>query len=324
MNTRSRLHVALSITLLLIFPLIFFAGYHGAETKYPWRQGYIPVEGGRIWYAVVGEGDNIPMIMLHGGPGGTSRYLFALDALAADRPLIIFDQLGSGKSFANLDTTEMTIENFVGQVQTLADSLHLEAFYLYGHSWGGSLALDYYLTHPERVRALILSSPLVSTPLWLKDADTLIARLPDSVQQVIASSLRNKDFDTREFELADQMYADSFLLRTHVPPIAYDTSPSHANWAIYEYMWGPSEFASTGTLRTYDRTGKLSEIDVPVLFITGEFDEARPSTIKRFSEMVPQGEFYRVPGAGHATMYDNPDDNIRVLMEFLKRQDRLN
>ncbi|MEP7238234.1 MAG: hypothetical protein ABI685_10230, partial [Ferruginibacter sp.] len=62
------------------------------------REGYVEVTGGKIWYRILGEGKGTPIMMLHGGPGGTSRSFYQFAALGNDRPVIIFDQLGSGRS----------------------------------------------------------------------------------------------------------------------------------------------------------------------------------------------------------------------------------
>lgn len=311
---------------LLTGVIITFLGFVwigvGIQPVHPVKvseSGYLEVEKAKLWYAVLGEGKGTPLIMLHGGPGGTSNYLFSMYELAEERELIIFDQPGSGKSWADLDTVLMTPEYFVKQLDQLVEHLELDSFFIFGHSWGGTLALEYYLTHPDAVKAMILSSPLISTPLWLQDAEILLRRLPDSIRQFVAESKETGDFFSRKFMIADQMYADSFLLRTR--PLAnpyYDESPRF-NARIYNYMWGPSEFTAPGTLRNYDRTADLPGVAIPVLFMTGEYDEARPETVSRFSEMVPQGEFQEIPGAGHATMYDNPEYNLKVIREFLRK-----
>ena len=88
---------------------------------------------------------------------------------------------------------------------------------------------------------------------------------------------------------------------------------------MYEYMWGPSEFTATGTLKDYDRVDRLDEISVPVLWITGEFDEARPVTVRYFSTLTPKGEFSMVRNAAHSTMHDNRAENIRLIRDFLDR-----
>src|SRR4030042_5943732 len=55
-------------------------------------EGFINVKGGKIWYSVKGEGPDIPIIMLHGGPGYPSYYLNPLMVLSKERPIITFDQ----------------------------------------------------------------------------------------------------------------------------------------------------------------------------------------------------------------------------------------
>jgi proline iminopeptidase len=82
-------------------------------------------------------------------------------------------------------------------------------------------------------------------------------------------------------------------------------------------MWGPSEFTATGELKNYDHTNRLGEIKIPTLFIAGEFDEARPSTVKYYQSLVPGARFEMIKGAGHFTMHDNPDQSNKVVTEFL-------
>ena len=86
-------------------------------------------------------------------------------------------------------------------------------------------------------------------------------------------------------------------------------------------MWGPSEFSPTGTLINYDIHHTLSRILVPVLFTTGEFDEARPSTVKRFASFVSNAEYIEIPKAGHASNIDNPQVLIKAHRDFANRYD---
>ena len=58
------------------------------------------------------------------------------------------------------------------------------------------------------------------------------------------------------------------------------------NQVIYEHMWGPTEFLATGNLIDFDLSDRLYKIDIPVLFITGEYDEARPETVSKFQKMI--------------------------------------
>src|SRR4051812_23702425 len=73
----------------------------------------LAVNDGTIWFKKSGNGSGVPLIMLHGGPGVSSYYLKPLEALGDDRPIIRYDQLGSGKSGPLTDTTKFRIERFV-------------------------------------------------------------------------------------------------------------------------------------------------------------------------------------------------------------------
>jgi len=145
-------------------------------------EGFVDVKGGKIWYRVTGQGRQTPILMLHGGPGTPSYYLNPLSPLGKDRKVITFDQLGCGRSDAISDTTLMTIDNFVDQVNTLLSALQIGKVHLYGHSWGTMLGVDYYLKYPQKIKSLILASPCLSVHMWVRDADSLISTLPDSVQ----------------------------------------------------------------------------------------------------------------------------------------------
>ena len=285
-------------------------------------EGFVEVEGGRIWYGIMGEGSTTPLLCLHGGPGGTSSSYYNLSEIAEDRPIIMFDQLGTGKSDHHQDTTFLKVEKFVEQVKAIKSELNLNEFYLVGSSWGSALALEYYLAYPEGINAIIFSSPYFSTPIWTADADILIAALPDSIQQTIRKAEADSVFDTKAYAEANTVFARKHGKRKESIKHPYDTVKSKRNTFIYNYMWGPSEFTATGTLRTYDNHLKLKKVKIPTLFTTGEFDEARPETVNRFSQMVPKSKFIVIPEAGHSTLNDNREAVIAAIEEFLQSQEQ--
>lgn len=61
------------------------------------EEGIVEVDGYRVWYSRVGEGA-VPLLTLHGGSGAGHDYLESLEALAADREVVFYDQLGCGRS----------------------------------------------------------------------------------------------------------------------------------------------------------------------------------------------------------------------------------
>ena len=280
-------------------------------------EGFVQVTGGKIWYAVTGESDRTPLLLLHGGPGSTSYYLNPLLPLANDRPVILFDQLGCGRSDRITDTTLMTIENHIDQIRQLLSFLKVKEFYLYGHSWGTMLGTDYYLKYPDGIKGLILASPCLSAQRWISDADTLISTLPDSIQTVLEQSRKNIVPDSSKLVAAIEVYSNNFYTRKQ--PISEDATKSTAESGknVYEFMWGKSEFSATGSLKDYDRTADLEKIKVPVLYTTGEFDAARPGTVKHYSVLTPNSQFVIIKSAGHLTMHDNVAAELAAITGFL-------
>jgi proline iminopeptidase len=310
-----RLPILLSIMVLLF-------GLNGCNPKvHSPKEGYIEVKGGKVWYRINGGGNKTPLLLLHGGPGASSYYLDPLTELGSDRPIIFWDQLGCGRSTRITDTTLMTVEQYVEQVEQVRKALNLENFYLYGHSWGTALAMDYYLKYPGQVKAILFNSPLFSTKLWIKDADTLIATLPDSVQQIIRKSEENKTFTSQEYLAAENLYDSKFLQRKESSKTQNDSSNMFNGVNVYNFMWGPSEFTATGNLLHYDRVRDLGKIAKPVLLLTGEYDEARPPTVRYFQGRIPGAEFTVIRNSGHVTMFDNLPETIAAINKFLRKVD---
>ena len=287
------------------------------------KEGFIDVKGGKVWYRINGTGTKPALLLLHGGPGSSSYGLENLKELSNDRPVIFIDQLGCGRSSRITDNSLMTIENYVEQLEQIRTALHLEKFYLYGHSWGTMLGIDYYIKYPKHIKSIIFSSPLFSTEMWTKDADTLIASLPDSIQSHIRINEKNKTYNNPKYQDAVTLYYKNFLRRTERTKEQSDTSKLFSGSTVYEFMWGPSEFTATGNLLKYDRLAFLSNIKVPTLLVAGEFDEARPSTIQHFQTMIPGAEFKMIKNSGHATMQDNKVEYLATLKAFLDKVDKL-
>ena len=101
----------------------------------------------------------------------------------------------------------------------------------------------------------------------------------------------------------------------------YDTVAARVNAFIYNYMWGPTEFTAEGTLKDYDNAQSLKEVTVPTLFTTGEFDEARPDTVEKLSQMVEGAEFVMIPDAAHYSLNDNRPAVIAAMKAFLEKQE---
>src|SRR3989344_8053135 len=93
------------------------------------EEGFIEVTGGRVWYRKVEvESDGTPLVTLHGGPGGSSDTLIALEALSDERPIIFYDQLGAGNSDRQEDDSLWTLNRYIDEVETVRAVLNIENF----------------------------------------------------------------------------------------------------------------------------------------------------------------------------------------------------
>lgn len=124
-----------TITLLLLVSFNLTC----SDKKNP-DEGFITVEGGQVWYKIIrSEKKKTPVLLLHGGPGFPSDYLKPLQALASDRPVIFYDQLGCGRSDKPDDTTLWRLNRYVKELATLRSVLNLDSIHLFAHSWGTML-----------------------------------------------------------------------------------------------------------------------------------------------------------------------------------------
>jgi proline iminopeptidase len=294
------------------------AGEPGAAQ--PVGESILPVAGGHIWYKRSGAGSGTPVILVHGGPGYSSYYLKSLEALGDDREVVRYDQLGSGRSTKTADTTQFTIATFVRELDSLRAALGYEKVHILGHSWGTILGFEYYRAHPERVASLTLASATLSIPEWARHTRRLLKTLSDTSQRIIAAREAERDYDAPDYqEAVREFYGKYVFLRPVEADL--DSTMKTVNQALYLYMWGPSEFTVTGTLKNFDATRRLRTIKVPTLYTVGEFDEANPATIRRFAARTPGARVEIIPDAAHITTWDNPDAMLRVVREFLRVAD---
>lgn len=281
-------------------------------------EGFVAVEGGPVWYEVTGRGDGVPLIVLHGGPGGTSCGYARLAPLGSERPIVRYDQLGSGRSGRPDDLSLWTVERYVDELHTLRTTLGLERLHLLGHSWGGALAAAYVLEHGTNgIVSVTLSSPLLSTAAWIEDANLLRQGLPEETRRALDVHEAAGTLDSDEYTAATAEFYARHVYAGVRPARPEECNGAPSNSVIYEYMWGPTEFNATGTLLDFDVTSRLGEIDVPVLFVAGEHDEARPETLARFAEQVDDARLEVLPGVAHASLSKAPEAYMQIVEQFL-------
>ena len=281
---------------------------------------YIPVEGGKVFCRAFGNGSKTPILVLHGGPGFSHTLLLPLQALAQDRRVVFYDQLGSGKSDRPDDLSLWNTARFVRELAQVRQDLGLDRVILLGVSWGTMLAVDYMLTDPSGVEALILSSPCLSARMWKEDADRLRLKLPRAVQDLLLHHEAAGTTASDEYQAGVMEYVKRFACRLDPLPQGVLDAFADANMQVYNHMWGPSEFFPTGNLKDYDRTSELGRIRAPTLFTCGRHDEATPESTRHYQSLVPDAELVVFENSSHTAMLEETDAYIASVQEFLKRR----
>ena len=249
-----------------------------------------------------------PLLITHGGPGGSSIGLYdALHSIADQRPLICYDQLGSCCSPADLSADQMTLSRFAVEPLRLLDALELDTVHLLGHSWGGTVMTEFALQHPHRVSRLVLSSPLLSTARWLADCTLLLAALKGGQAQ-----LRWRRFDRHHF------------CRLPTPPELLRRDRQRSNSHLYLTMWGETEFRANGLLADVDLFPRLASLQASTLLLCGDYDTATPHTLDQARQCIGgHAALVVLANAGHKTYIDAHQAYLDAVNGFLTETDAI-
>ncbi len=283
------------------------------------REGFVKVEGGRAWYRIVGNGGGIPLITLHGGPGAPHDYLEPLEALADERPVVFYDQLGCGKSDRPSNRKLWRVERFVKELAQLREALKLKRAHILGQSWGTMLAVDYLLTRPSGVASAILADPAISIPRWIADANRLRRKLPASVRATLDRHEKTGDLGCLEYQAATLAFYKRHVCRLDPWPEPMERMMRGIGGEVYSAMWGPNEFVATGALKTYDRSARLKEISLPTLFLCGRYDEGTPESTAFYRRRIRGAEMVVFEKSSHMPQLEEPAKYLRVVRDFLSR-----
>lgn len=288
-------------------------------------EGRIPYTGGETWYQVVGDSEEpgkLPLVCLHGGPGALHDYLEPLAVLAeTGRRVVFYDQLGCGKSWLEADPSTWTVELYVDELRNLRDALGLDRIHLFGSSWGGMLAMEYALTQPAGLASLVLSSSPASIPVWAEETNRLRKELPPEVQRVLDEEEAAGRLDSPAYEEATAEFYKRHVCRLDPWPdnVLRSFMGLREHPEVYLTMQGPNEFVITGTLKDWDITGRLGEIDVPALITAGRHDEFTPRQAQALNNGIRGSELVTFENSSHMQFVEEPDRYLQVVGGFLDR-----
>lgn len=285
------------------------------------EEGRIPFRGHETWYRSLGDKQGVSLVCLHGGPGSTHLGLTALEPLADERRVVLYDQLGSGNSSQPSDPALWTIELFLAELANLRDALGLDRVHVLGHSWGGMLAQEYALTQPNGLASLVLSSTLSSSTLWREESLRLRADLPPAIREPLDAHEQAGTTDDPEYEAAIFEFLHRHLCRLEPWPPIVEQAIRSTNLEVYNTMWGPSEAHPTGVLAGWDVTPRLGEIRVPVLVLCGRYDEATPRQAETIAQALPDAELVIFEESAHLAPVEETERYVATVRAFLSRVD---
>jgi proline iminopeptidase len=272
-----------------------------------------------IHYERVGNPDGIPVVFLHGGPGGglLSMYRQFFDPTAYH--VILFDQRGSGKSTPAYELKENTTWDLVADIEKLREKFGIDKWYVFGGSWGSTLSLAYAETHPDRVRGLALRGIFLTRRKELEwfyqyGASEIFPDFWERFRDEIPEAERG-DFMTAYYKRLTGDDEETQLSAARAWSVwEGSTSKLYPSEDLMEHWEGAHEALSLARIECHyfmnnsffptensllENVSKIRHI--PTVIVQGRYDVVCPITSAwDLHKVFPEAELVVVPDAGHS------------------------
>jgi proline iminopeptidase len=282
-----------------------------------------------------GNPDGIPVLFVHGGPGGacnaSSRRFYDPQTYR----IITFDQRGCGRSTPHGDLSENTSKELVADMEAIREFLQIDTWVLFGGSWGSTLSLLYAQAYPARVQALILRGIFLARQCdldWLyKDGanrifpdcwNDFVHAIPDSERGDLLQAYHSRLLG--EDELARMAAAKAWSawegscskLRPSSDALAEFTKPHNA---LALSRIETHFFINKCFIKENQLLENMEEIkDIPGIIVHGRYDMVCPlNNATALHKQWPASELHIIRDAGHsASEPGNVDALIRATQEI--------
>jgi proline-specific peptidase len=281
------------------------------------HDGFVRVLGYRIYYKSIGRPSKGTILCLHGGPGVDHWTEINMADLAPSGYRVVwYDQLGCGESEKPRSYRNYTIERAADEAEAVRRCLRLGRVHLWGHSYGGSLALQTILSHPRGFLSLVVSSGYASTAEWVAELRRLVSRLPTRTRMIIEASEANGRFDDPRYKKAM-----AELMRRHFSDLRvtpYNMALATVNTKIMRTMTGePDAIAVTGNLASWNVTRKLKQIRIPTLVTVGARDLVTPACARTIHRGIRGSRLVIFRNSAHDALSKERDLCIETVSNFL-------
>jgi L-proline amide hydrolase len=284
---------------------------------------------GSTWYRVVGDlkSSKTPVMILHGGPGAGHNYCEPIAEVLAQtgRAAVLYDQIGCGNSTHLPDKPKefWTPELFMEELVLLTEHLGISNKYdIVGQSWGGMLGMQFAITKPKGLNAMVIADSPASMEVWVSEANKLRKELPPEVEATLLKHEAAETTEDPEYVAAVDVFYSRHLCRIPQPPyVVASFEQLAADPTVYHTMNGPSEFHVIGSLKHWDIRPQLKEISTPTLLVSGQYDEATPAMVKEIHGLIPGSKWELFAESSHMPHVEEPAKFKRVVAEFLDSKD---
>lgn len=292
--------------------------------------GVLQWQGQETWYQVVdgtaGDAGRLPLIVCHGGPGLTHDYLLPVaDLSVSGQPCVFYDQFGNGRSGRQpaAPVEFWTVDLFVDELTNLIEHLGLaDGFHLLGHSWGGMLALEFAVRRPSGLQSIVVADAFASAPAYQKGVDGLLAGMPEDVRAAIERHEAAGTTGSPEYQQAVLAFYRRHVCRASPVPaeVRQSVAALQADSTVYSAMMGTSEFQMNGTLHDWDITDRLHLVEVPVLLVSGRYDEVTPHAVDELRSGLPNAKWVIFEESSHMPHVEERARFATLVGDFLLRQ----
>ncbi len=285
----------------------------------------------KVWTKRIGNNPTMKVLILNGGPGVPHGFYQAFDSYFpnAEIEYYYYDQLDAGISDQPKDSSLWRLERYVDEVEQVRIGLGLDKnnFYLYGHSWGGILGIEYALKYQDNLKGLIISNMVSSIPAYNAYASEVLGpQLPPEVLTEIKALEAAEDYHNPRYnELLYKHYYTAHILRMPVDewPAPVTKGFEGLAYELYLHMQGPSEFGIVGNaaLKDWDRRNDLINIKVPTLVIGARYDTMDPNHMEWMASEVKNGRYLYCANGSHLALYDEQQVYFNGLIKFIEDVD---